>query len=438
MQRRVAIWILGAFKTSPSYSIEAITGLIPIKLHLQKLEGRSQLRAHKLPPNHLVCSLIDLQLSTPSTHNVIPLDSLTYRQWSLIKGHLVDMTNRFNKIFPSFSPLHSEFFPECRIIDKFSDCFSFNVCIKEKDNKYRTHQLDEIVLESSSFPFTAIIASDASIKNNVATLISHTHMHNRPIIKMIHYAVHITSTETELFAIRCGINQALNFNNMSKIIVVTDSIYMARKIFKLSVHLYQIQSAAILSDLHSFFKHHENNSIEFWECSSHLKWHLHNKVNKETKTFNPTPLYPCKTSWDFSKKSEGNNILKVWKMMFQASNLKGNQFLDLLDNDNNIIEPSYVKGGSWLKTFGHSNSLCACTTRAITNHTPISEYRLRFFPREEFKCLCSLYPIESRCHILYECGRFNGYWNPKRDSLSHFVMFLETNLSAFTFSDSLV
>ena len=43
MQRRVAIWILGAFKTSPSYGIEAIAGLIPIKLHLQKLGGRLQL-----------------------------------------------------------------------------------------------------------------------------------------------------------------------------------------------------------------------------------------------------------------------------------------------------------------------------------------------------------------------------------------------------------
>ena len=34
MQRRAAIWILEAFKTSPSYGIEAIVGLIPIKLYL--------------------------------------------------------------------------------------------------------------------------------------------------------------------------------------------------------------------------------------------------------------------------------------------------------------------------------------------------------------------------------------------------------------------
>ena len=40
MQRRAAIWILGAFKMSPSLGIEVIIGLIPIKLHLQKLRGR--------------------------------------------------------------------------------------------------------------------------------------------------------------------------------------------------------------------------------------------------------------------------------------------------------------------------------------------------------------------------------------------------------------
>jgi len=50
---------------------------------------------------------------------------------------------------------------------------------------------------------------------------------------------------------------------MSKIIVVTNSIHVARKIFKLSVHPYQVQLAAILSDLCNFFKCHENNSIEF-------------------------------------------------------------------------------------------------------------------------------------------------------------------------------
>jgi len=43
MQRRAALWITGAFHTSPSEGIEAIAGLIPIMLHLQKLNGRHHL-----------------------------------------------------------------------------------------------------------------------------------------------------------------------------------------------------------------------------------------------------------------------------------------------------------------------------------------------------------------------------------------------------------
>ena len=124
--------------------------------------------------------------------------------------------------------------------------------------------------------------------------------------------------------------------------------------------------------------------------------------------------------------------------MFQASNLKGNQFLDLLDDNNNIIKLSYVKGDLWLKTFSYSNSLCVHATRAIMNHAPIGEYRLRFFPREKFKCPCSIYPIESRYYILHKCSRFNSYWNLRRDFLSHFVIFLETNPGIFTFPDILV
>ena len=128
--------------------------------------------------------------------------------------------------------------------------------------------------------------------------------------------------------------------------------------------------------------------------------------------------------------------MNTWKITFQVSDLKGKQFLDLLDGGNNIIEPSYIKRGSWLKSFSYSNSLCMHATRAITNHAPIGEYRLRFFPREEFKCSCGFYPIESRQHILYDCRTFNRYWNPRKDSLSHFVMFLEANPSVFAFIDN--
>ena len=70
----------------------------------------------------------------------------------------------------------------------------------------RKQELDEMVLENSSSSSVAIIVSDASIKNNVTTSIAHIHVFDKPLMKMIHHTIHVTSTEAELFAIRCGIN----------------------------------------------------------------------------------------------------------------------------------------------------------------------------------------------------------------------------------------
>ena len=161
-------------------------------------------------------------------------------------------------------------------------------------------------------------------------------------------------------------------------------------------------------------------------------------VNKETKSFNPIPLFPSKSFWDYSKKNECDDLANRWKMIFQASDAKEKQFLDLLNSDDSIIKLSYIKGSLWLRHFSHSNSLCTRATRAIINYVPIGQYRLRFFLREDFSCSCSLHPIKTRRHILHECRRFNEYWNLRRDSISHFILFLEFNPSVFAFASTII
>ena len=61
------------------------------------------------------------------------------------------------------------------------------------------------------------------------------------------------------------------------------------------------------------------------------------------KKFNLTPLFPSKVLWDFNKKEESKNIIKNWYMIFQASNLKDNYFLNLLDDNFHNIKPLYIK-----------------------------------------------------------------------------------------------
>ena len=203
-----------------------------------------------LPPNHIICSLIDSPFNSSKHHYSVSLKSLTSCQRLNVKGHLVDSNDKAYEVFPSFFPLYLELSPGSRIIDNFSDHFSFNLSIRNKNKKTQCQQLDNIVLEASLSNSTAIIISDASIKNNIATFISYVYIANQPLIKTLHHAVLVMTTEVELFVIRCGINKVCSKDNVSKIVIVINSIHVAKKIFDSTLHPYQGQAVAILSNLH--------------------------------------------------------------------------------------------------------------------------------------------------------------------------------------------
>ena len=380
--------------------------------------------------------MLESRHSTTDNDHYLLLERLTPKQWLNIKDPIVNANNRLNEIFNSFNPFSCEFSPGNRLINIFPSHFSFHLLDRKNVKSKKAHmcKLNKLILQASVNPRTAVIVSNASIKNQVAMSIAHIHVHDNPVIKTLHHAINVTSTEAELFAIRCGLNQATQLNNIEHIIVIMDFIHAAKRIFNSSIYPYQVQTLSISKELREFFKRDYHNSIEFWECPSQDKWFLHNIVDKE---FNLIPIFPCKSSWQFSWKTKCDEILNTWKMTFQASDAKGRNFLELLDDDSNIIELTYFKGGSWLKYFGHSNSLCVRASRAII---PTGEYCLRFFPREEFTCPCGQYPIETRHHILHECKQFNKYWNQRWDTVAQFTLFLEFNsqfahvlLNPFTF-----
>ena len=151
-----------------------------------------------------------------------------------IKGLVVNMNNKLNRIFPSFNPFSSKFSPRDRLIDIFPSCFSFY----SMDRKSK--ESSELILQVSADSKIAVVVSDMSIKNQVATLITYIHVYNNPVIKTLYHAINDTSTKTKIFAIRCGINQATQLININCIIVITDLIYATKRIFDLSVYLYQI------------------------------------------------------------------------------------------------------------------------------------------------------------------------------------------------------
>jgi len=131
----------------------------------------------------------------------------------------------------------------------------------------------------------------------------------------------------------------VGITNINHIIVITDSLHTAKKIFDFSLHPYQIHSATISWKLRGFFLKDINNCIKFWDCPSKQNWPLHLLVDKDSKSFDSVSIFLCKLFWDYCKKWKCNSILSQWKMFFQSSDFQGKNFLELLDSDLKSIKP---------------------------------------------------------------------------------------------------
>jgi len=155
-------------------------------------------------------------------------------------------------------------------VNIFTNCFSFHSFIKNSKDSFKSYLLllSNLTIFSSSNFSHALVVTDASIKHNVTMSITHIHISNKDVIKTIHHVINVLSVEAELVTIRCGINQSINIFSISKIIVITDSFHVVRKIFNSLIHPYQKYTTAILYELRKFFSNNINNLIKFWECPS--------------------------------------------------------------------------------------------------------------------------------------------------------------------------
>ena len=161
------------FHISPLLGIEAIAGLIPIYLRLQKLGGRLQLQTHSLPLNHIIKSLLESRHSSNRDHHQLSIEKLTPRQRLKIKCFITDANNRLNGIFNSFDPFNNKLSPGNRLINLFSSCFSFYFSDRKctETRKIHLHKLDEIVFNTLADPKTAIVILNASIKTRLLYLL---------------------------------------------------------------------------------------------------------------------------------------------------------------------------------------------------------------------------------------------------------------------------
>jgi len=111
--------------------------------------------------------------------------------------------------------------------------------------------------------------------------------------------------------------------NVHNIILITDSIVAAKKIFESKIDSLQNIFIPVTSAVNSFFKKDSQNKIQFWFCSSKAKWPKHQLIDNQVKADNCTPVFPSKESHLFSKKKECDSILHKWQDSFTTNPKRG-------------------------------------------------------------------------------------------------------------------
>jgi len=128
-----------------------------------------------------------------------------------------------------------------------------------------------------------IVIINVSIKDNITMSVSHVYAYGRELFKKIHYAVNVILTEAKLFAIKCVINQSCYITNVYKIIIITDTIHVTKKIFDSSIYPYELQAVKVAQCLRVFFNRDPSNVVKLWKCPNKLSWLSHVKVDKEIR-----------------------------------------------------------------------------------------------------------------------------------------------------------
>src|ERR1700742_4086942 len=106
MQRKAALWITGAFRTTPGGAAESLAGLPPIHLLLRRLVNRGYSRANTLMPSHLTLGLVNRPY-TGGTH-LSSLRSISAPLRYSVKSPVMDISLHMSKLSEEFSVVDAE------------------------------------------------------------------------------------------------------------------------------------------------------------------------------------------------------------------------------------------------------------------------------------------------------------------------------------------
>ena len=142
----------------------------------------------------------------------------------------------------------------------------------------------------------------------------------------------------------------------------------------------------------------------------------------------------------------GNHIKRMtlhWRILASSRSFRGQQWLPIR-RKKKPFKPA-IRNKATVNFFynlsGNDIETLSRMARAITNHAPTGEYRLRFHPDLNTQCPTCPGQLMTRTHVLFSCPRYVSLstsltnWRRDRHNDKSWKLFFTRNVTAFTFGD---
>ncbi|CAA7267352.1 unnamed protein product [Cyclocybe aegerita] len=432
MQRKAALWITGAFRTSPTGGLEALAGLIPIHLMLKKLATRAVYRVATLSDTHPLRSMMGEGLLKRAAPHARSAALMTPAMQGKVKSTVMEVDKCVHTLTESFECFAPKARPGDRLLDHYADRLHFD----ERDpTQDRRPYLDELIARARADPLTVLAATDGSVPQSnqyQAALAAIIYKGHRELDRTHYVSGRVTAPDAELNAILCAVRLAVKQANCQHIMVFTDSMGSAHRAVDPGVHSGQAFSLSVCRALQEWFEADDLCRITFIYVPSALQWDIHGVAHKYvTKLKVRVEHRKTDNSIDALRSRAAHSVLDSWGSTFQDPTYRGSEFLELQQPDGRPLQPSYLSGGPWLSTFGHSVTEFACICRCITGHVPIGAYYHRFKINEPHGCTCGA-ALQSHQHILFRCHDRYSVHDPR--FLGDIASFMKYNPTVFGFN----
>ncbi|CAA7268150.1 unnamed protein product [Cyclocybe aegerita] len=236
MQRKAALWIMGAFRTSLTGGREALAGLIPIHLMLKKLATCTVYHVATLSDTHPLHSMMGERLLKQAEPHARSAALMTPAMRGKVKSTVMEVDERVHTLTESFEPFAPKARPGDWLLDRFADQLHFDECDPTQD---RRPYLDKLIAKARADPLTVLAATDHSVPQSnqyQAASAAIIYKGHHKLERTRYVSGRVTTPDAELNAIACAVHLAVKQANCQHIMVFTDSMGLAHRAVDPSVH----------------------------------------------------------------------------------------------------------------------------------------------------------------------------------------------------------